>query len=613
MSNFTTKAIKAINVDAEYKVEYDDWQNIIWLNGTTPISNEDIAAKQVEIETEWNSTQYRRDRKEEYPPIGDQLDALFHAGVFPSDMAATLQAVKDKYPKVQIMARTTIRTEDVTDSEVTTAKMATDPTNASNLASGTVGSARMGTGTASSTTVLYGDGSWKAEPTTDVTGINDDIALLAFKTQANGSLARYNLVDQSVDAFEDDSGVDASASTNEFVSSSGKWVRGQTGVTRDTTGSNADTTTTIDLDTIFQYTTTGARTFTVDVATTVDFLLIGGGAGGGEAAGGGGGGAGGYRNSYNSESSGGGGSAETAMSAGAGTSYTVTVGTGGANAVSGVDSSIAGSDITTITSVGGGKGANYGAPTGGTGTAGGSGGGGGSPEYTSNPSAGGAGTASQGYAGGGGDGGGGQFGGGGGGAGAIGPSATTTYGGDGGDGVASTITGTSVTRAGGGAARPSGGQGGTGGAGGGGSYPSDVTGHTFTGSGGATSGGGGSGIAILRFPTQVVTIANLTLVSNTLTSVDAVTKGDLVMTYTNGAGTATLNTDLKGYISRDNGANYTELTLASQGTTGGHTIVTAHDVTLGGTDTSQMLWKVTTHNQSASKETRIHAMSLGWS
>ena len=41
------------------------------------------------------------------------------------------------------MARTTIRTEDVTDSEVTTAKMATDPTNASNLASGTVPSARL--------------------------------------------------------------------------------------------------------------------------------------------------------------------------------------------------------------------------------------------------------------------------------------------------------------------------------------------------------------------------------------------------------------------------------------------------------------------------------------
>lgn len=44
-------------------------------------------------------TQYQRDRAAEYPPIGDQLDALFKAGVFPADMAATLQAVKDKYPK----------------------------------------------------------------------------------------------------------------------------------------------------------------------------------------------------------------------------------------------------------------------------------------------------------------------------------------------------------------------------------------------------------------------------------------------------------------------------------------------------------------------------------
>jgi hypothetical protein len=35
----------------------------------------------------------------EYPAIGDQLDALFHAGVFPAEMAAQIQAVKDAYPK----------------------------------------------------------------------------------------------------------------------------------------------------------------------------------------------------------------------------------------------------------------------------------------------------------------------------------------------------------------------------------------------------------------------------------------------------------------------------------------------------------------------------------
>jgi hypothetical protein len=48
---------------------------------------------------EYGNTEYQRNRAPEYPPIGDQLDALFHAGVFPPEMAARIQAVKDKYPK----------------------------------------------------------------------------------------------------------------------------------------------------------------------------------------------------------------------------------------------------------------------------------------------------------------------------------------------------------------------------------------------------------------------------------------------------------------------------------------------------------------------------------
>jgi len=42
---------------------------------------------------------YKFSRVSEYPAIGDQLDALFHAGVFPDDMAAQIQAVKERYPK----------------------------------------------------------------------------------------------------------------------------------------------------------------------------------------------------------------------------------------------------------------------------------------------------------------------------------------------------------------------------------------------------------------------------------------------------------------------------------------------------------------------------------
>ena len=47
---------------------------------------------------------------------------------------------------------------------VALSKLATDPSNATNLASGTVPTARLGSGTASSSTVLYGDQTYKAEP-----------------------------------------------------------------------------------------------------------------------------------------------------------------------------------------------------------------------------------------------------------------------------------------------------------------------------------------------------------------------------------------------------------------------------------------------------------------
>lgn len=46
-----------------------------------------------------DSKAYVEQRVLEYPTIGDQLDALYHAGVFPDDMAAQIQAVKERYPK----------------------------------------------------------------------------------------------------------------------------------------------------------------------------------------------------------------------------------------------------------------------------------------------------------------------------------------------------------------------------------------------------------------------------------------------------------------------------------------------------------------------------------
>ena len=96
------------------------------------------------------------------------------------------------------------------------------------------------------------------------------------------------------------------------------------------------------------------------ITYSVDFLVIAGGGSGGTN--GGGGGAGGYRNSYSTETSGGGGSSEASLTFTPATVYTITVGAGGSGGAyptagnNGVDSSLSGTGITTITSTGGGRG-----------------------------------------------------------------------------------------------------------------------------------------------------------------------------------------------------------------------------------------------------------------
>jgi hypothetical protein len=107
--------------------------------------------------------------------------------------------------------------------------------------------------------------------------------------------------------------------------------------------------------------------------------------------------------------------------------------------------------------------------------------------------------------------------------------------------------------------------------------------------------------------------ASMTLVSTTTTAQAAPTKGDIVFTYTNGAGTTTLGTDVTAEYSADGGSTWTSMTLGSEGTTGGHNIATAHDVALTSTSGTSMAYRIKTLNQSVSKTTRIQAVSLGWS
>ena len=98
----TIDAILAINPDAKITISTPNdgsAETIDWLEGTAEISQKDIDAKKVELETEWDSQAYARARKPLYPDIGDQLDDLYKEGAFSASMTAKLKKVKDDNPK----------------------------------------------------------------------------------------------------------------------------------------------------------------------------------------------------------------------------------------------------------------------------------------------------------------------------------------------------------------------------------------------------------------------------------------------------------------------------------------------------------------------------------
>ncbi len=438
--------------------------------------------------------------------------------------------------------------------------------------------------------------------------LKEEIALLGFRTAANGSLAKYNLIDQTIDDFQDTSGVDAGASTNEVRDSSGKYYKGESAVTPSVSGNYDDSGVDGDYSWYKWTTVTASGSYTTDTAQDYEYLVVAGGGGGGpgdssSSMGAGGGGAGGYRT-------------DTGFSV----SGTVTVTVGAAGVARAASSKTAGGDggnsvFSSITSTGGGGGGARDYPAVSSqqnGRDGGSGGGAaghaGSAGSGNTPST----SPVQGY-----DGGGrtaaANGGSGGGGSSAAAPNNPGDHsGGAAGAGTANSITGASVTYA----------VGGTGGPGSTGSPDgSDAAANTGSGGGGganaSASGAGGSGIVIIRRETSPVTEgANLTLVSTTTTAQTAPTKGDIVFTYTNGAGTTTLgggSPDVTAEYSADGGSTWTSMALASEGSTGGHNIATAHDVTLTSTSGTSMAYRIKTLNQSASKTTRIQAVSLGWS
>ena len=93
------QAILSINPKASVVIEDEDVKKITWHDGTTPIAEADILAKQKELQAEYDANKYQRDRAEAYPSIGDQLDMIYHAGQGGDEFQKAIKAIKDKYPK----------------------------------------------------------------------------------------------------------------------------------------------------------------------------------------------------------------------------------------------------------------------------------------------------------------------------------------------------------------------------------------------------------------------------------------------------------------------------------------------------------------------------------
>jgi len=94
------QALLELAPGAQWVMNADDYNQLEWYSEDIEKPTENEIAQEIErLKAEHERTEYQRQRKPEYPSIGDQLDALFHAGVFPPEMAAQIQAIKDKYPK----------------------------------------------------------------------------------------------------------------------------------------------------------------------------------------------------------------------------------------------------------------------------------------------------------------------------------------------------------------------------------------------------------------------------------------------------------------------------------------------------------------------------------
>jgi hypothetical protein len=90
-----TDAIQNLRPKAEWTLRGEEleWHD----TKQTQPTDAEITAEINRLQSEYDNNLFQRQRAQEYPPIEDQLDDIFHNGI--DGWKASIQVVKDKYPK----------------------------------------------------------------------------------------------------------------------------------------------------------------------------------------------------------------------------------------------------------------------------------------------------------------------------------------------------------------------------------------------------------------------------------------------------------------------------------------------------------------------------------
>jgi len=81
-------------------VTIDDTKGAFDVKGNAVVIDQSLVDAEVtRLQAEYDSQEYARNRASAYPPIGDQLDMIYHAGLGGDAFQAAISAVKQEYPK----------------------------------------------------------------------------------------------------------------------------------------------------------------------------------------------------------------------------------------------------------------------------------------------------------------------------------------------------------------------------------------------------------------------------------------------------------------------------------------------------------------------------------